>query len=61
MLDSKVNSIRNGIDKELWLRARSAAVAEGKTITNWIAEAIEEKLGSGKPQGRLALPSNNHV
>jgi endonuclease III len=33
------------VSKELWLEARSDAIRHGKTIAEWITEAIKEKLG----------------
>ena len=36
--------MRRAIPKPLWLKARSKAVGEGKTIKAWIIEAIEAKL-----------------
>jgi len=33
-----------GPSDELWREAKSAAAADGKTLSDWIAEAIEEKI-----------------
>ena len=32
------------LDEDLWMRARSVALLEKKTISQWLAEAIELKL-----------------
>lgn len=41
------------IDRELWLQARAAAVAGGyKTIGQWLAEAIKEKIDRSKSSER---------
>ncbi len=44
MLDNKAKSVKNGIPKELWIRARSEALLHGVTIAEWVAEAIKGKL-----------------
>jgi hypothetical protein len=34
------------LDSDLWLQARSVAVKQGKTMQNWLTEAIVQKLKS---------------
>ena len=48
MLDSRASYVKNIIPQELWLKARAAALTEGKTIGVWIAGAIEDKLNTVK-------------
>jgi len=39
----KTKTVR-GLDPSLWRLARADAVAEGKSIGEWLSEAIREKL-----------------
>ena len=34
------------LDSDLWLQARSVAVKQGKTMQDWLTEAIIQKLKS---------------
>jgi hypothetical protein len=43
-LDEITRYVKKRIPKELWLEARSLAVKKGKTVTNWMIEAIKEKI-----------------
>lgn len=36
------------LTKELWAKARAAALVTGKTFSNWLGEAIQEKLDKEK-------------
>lgn len=40
----KIINIR--LDSELWKQAKIQAIKEGKTLQEWITEAIKEKLDS---------------
>ncbi len=33
-----------GVNPELWLQARAESIKQGKTIGQWLSEAIELKL-----------------
>jgi len=43
-MDDKVIYVKRNIPKQLWREARARSVLEGKTIVEWVAEAIKEKL-----------------
>jgi len=43
-LDELTRYVKKRIPKELWLEARSVAIKKGKTITDWMIEAIQEKI-----------------
>lgn len=43
-MDENIRWIKKSIPKELWRQARAQAILQGKTITEWIAVAISEKL-----------------
>jgi hypothetical protein len=62
MIDNKVNYIKKIIPDDLWKKARAAALTENKTISEWITEAIKEKLNhkGNNDKARLALPSDNY-
>jgi hypothetical protein len=34
------------LDSDLWLQARSVAIKQGKTMQDWLTEAIIQKLKS---------------
>lgn len=38
--------INTVLDENLWLQARSVAVKQGKTMQDWLTEAIIQKLQS---------------
>jgi predicted DNA binding CopG/RHH family protein len=35
------------LNKKLWHKVKVAAVVDGKTITQWLSELIEIKVGKG--------------
>jgi len=43
-LTKKIVNIK--LDDKLWLQARSEAVKQGKTMQEWLTEAIWQKLAS---------------
>lgn len=44
-MEQDLKDIKRAIPKALWLKARSQAIGEGKTVKAWLIEVIEEKLG----------------
>jgi hypothetical protein len=45
-----------GPSDELWREAKSAAAADGKTLSDWIEEAIMEKLLNERGPGSAGIP-----
>ena len=45
MVKKIINTV---LDENLWLQARSEAVKQGKTMQDWLTEAITQKLQSEK-------------
>ena len=43
-MKDKLEQAKKRIPKELWLKARAQAILEGKTVADWVCEAIREKL-----------------
>jgi len=43
-MDWRVQKVKQSVSKEIWNQARSDALKRGITITEWINEAINEKL-----------------
>jgi len=43
-LKDKLEQAKKRIPKELWREARIQALLEGKTVADWVCEAIREKL-----------------
>lgn len=44
MKDKNIDGTRGKIEPELWRRMRISAFTQGKTISQWLSEAIELKL-----------------
>ena len=42
--DYKVSAIKKKISKDLWLKAKGTAMLEGKTLSEWLAEAVEDRI-----------------
>ena len=40
--DSSVRYTKKLIPKEVWRKARAAAILEGKTLAQWLTEVIEK-------------------
>ena len=47
-MDDKIIYVKRNIPKQLWREARASAVLEGKSVVEWVTEAIKEKLGRGE-------------
>lgn len=43
-MDNKVYYMKKIFPPDLWTKARIAALASGKKLTEWLTEAVEEKL-----------------
>lgn len=43
-MEDKAIYIKRNIDRDIWLKARADALRQGKTIVEWMNEAIQEKL-----------------
>jgi hypothetical protein len=43
-LDPTVRYVKNHIDKEVWLKAKSLAALENKPITVWVEEAMKQRI-----------------
>ena len=42
--DSRTRYTKKKIPDDLWMSARASALKQGKTIINWLCDAIREKL-----------------
>ena len=46
-LQHDIRNIKRTIPKDLWLKARSQAILQGKTITKWLTELISWAVETG--------------
>ena len=44
-IGDKIIYVKRNIPEQLWREARARAILDGKTIVEWVADAIKEKLG----------------
>lgn len=47
-MTSQTRRSLHGIPDDLWRRAKSQAAAKGISLSEWIKEAMEEKLEKGR-------------
>ncbi len=40
----EVSAVKKRISKDLWQQVKGIAMIEGKTISEWLTEAIEDKI-----------------
>lgn len=47
-MDNMIKYTKQMLDKELWAKVRVAALLSQKKLSQWIAEAVQEKLEKEK-------------